>query len=302
MRSFYAPFVRKGDLVFDVGAHIGRHAEIFTDLGAKVVAIEPNPRCCEQLARLAKVRDIRVESCAAGDAPGKLKLRICQDSVISTVVDAWYEGARRSPIHQDAHWLESLEIDVVTLDQLANRYGIPAFVKIDAEGYDDHVLRGMSFRPQALCFEYNRLLPEVAARCLEMPALSAGYKFNFSRGLDLKNVSKDWMSAQDIGKHLSDFAADEEYGDVFARSIALSDRTAITAVAQGGELQGRDRNGQHIHAKEQIFAKPAGTHSRWQIDVRQRHQPRFNAQCFRSPQPFERPLLQHAQQLALRRR
>lgn len=217
--------MRKGDLVFDVGAHVGRHAEIFTDLGAKVVSIEPNPSCCEQLARLAKVRDIHVENCAAGDAPGKIKLRICQDSVISTVVEAWYQEARRSPIHQDAQWLESVEVDVVTLDQLARRYGIPTFVKIDAEGYDDHVLRGMSFRPRALCFEYNRLLPEVAARCFETPALSDGYVFNFSRGLDLKNASENWMSGRELRKQLSEFAADEEYGDVYARSTALTDGT-----------------------------------------------------------------------------
>jgi FkbM family methyltransferase len=221
MQRFYSRFFRKGDLVFDVGAHVGRHAEIFTDLGAKVVSIEPNPQCCEHLSRLAKLRDIHVENCAAGDAPGRLKLRICQDSVISTVVEAWYERARRSPLHQDAQWLESLEVHVVTLDQLAERYGIPAFIKIDAEGYDDHVLSGMSFRPRALSFEYNRLLPEVAARCFETPALSSGYVFNFSRGLDLKNVSEEWMSGQELSNRLSDFAADEEYGDVYARSTTL---------------------------------------------------------------------------------
>src|SRR5580658_8424872 len=102
MRSFYSSFMRKGDLVFDVGAHVGRHAELFTDLGARVVSIEPNPVCCEQLTRLAKVRNVYVENCAAGDTPGKLKLRICEDSVICTVVEAWYERARRSPLHQDA--------------------------------------------------------------------------------------------------------------------------------------------------------------------------------------------------------
>jgi FkbM family methyltransferase len=223
MRSFYSSFVRKGDLVFDVGAHVGRHAELFTDLGARVVSIEPNPSCCEQLNRLSKIRDIHVENCAAGDRPGKIKLRICQDSVISTVVEAWYEGARRSPLHQDAKWLESVEVDVVTLDRLAQRYGIPTFVKIDAEGYDDHVLSGMSFRPRALSFEYNRLLPQTAERCFETHALSRGYEFNFSRGLDLKYVSENWVSGQELCKQLSDFAAEEEYGDVYARSTMPSD-------------------------------------------------------------------------------
>lgn len=221
MRSFYSPFVRKGDLVFDVGAHVGRHAELFTDLGATVVSIEPNPSCCEQLRRLAKVRSVHVENCAAGDAPGKLKLRICQDSVISTVVEAWYEGAKRSPLHQDAQWLESVEVNVLTLDQLAAQYGVPGFVKIDAEGYDDHVLKGMSFRPRALSFEFNRLLPQTAERCFETSVLSRGYEFNFSRALDLRYVSESWMSGQELCSRLSDFAEDEEYGDVFARSTEL---------------------------------------------------------------------------------
>ena len=222
MRRFYAPFIREGDLVFDVGAHVGRHAEVFTDLGANVIAIEPNPHCCEQLARLARIRNIQVKRCAAGDAAGKLKLRICQDSVISTVVEAWYEQARRSEIHKNASWLGSVEVDVVTLDQLAERYGTPAFVKIDAEGYDDHVLRGMSVRPLARCFEYNRLLPDVAVRCFETPALSNGYVFNFSRGLHLEDVSEDWMAGQNICKSLSGLAGDEEYGDIVARQTSLS--------------------------------------------------------------------------------
>jgi hypothetical protein len=57
-----------------------------------------------------------------------------------------------------------LEVDVVTLDQLADRYGIPTFVEIHAEGYDDHVLRGMAFRPPALSSEDNRLLPTAFKR------------------------------------------------------------------------------------------------------------------------------------------
>lgn len=223
MRSFYAPFVQKGDLVFDVGAHVGRYSEIFTDLGGRVISVEPNPRCCAQLLRLAKVRDVRVENCAAGDTPGNLKLRICEDSVLSTVAEAYYEEARRSPVHRDVRWLDSVEVKVVTLDQLAHRYGVPSFVKIDAEGYDDHVLGGMTFRPRTLIFEYAQILPEVALRCFETPVLSSGYEFNFSRGLELEYVSHDWMNGQDLCKRLSDFVGNEAYGDVIARSTAPSD-------------------------------------------------------------------------------
>jgi FkbM family methyltransferase len=191
MRAFYLPFVRRGDLVFDVGANVGTYSELFSELGAKVVAVEPNPRCCETLRRLARVRDVHVEECAIGDEPGKATLRICENSGVSTLTDRWYQELQRSPIHRDAKWIGELQIDVVTLDRMAERYGVPNFLKVDVEGYDDRVLRGMSFLPQFLSFEFNRLMPDIAMRCLEMENL-----------------------------RIDDLAGEDEFGDVLARRIA----------------------------------------------------------------------------------
>jgi FkbM family methyltransferase len=215
MRAFYAPFVRRGDLVFDVGAHFGKYAECFTSLGATVIAIEPNPSCCQTLQQLARSRNIRVENCAVGDKPGKLKLHICVEyPSLSTVATEWYEAAKRSPLqHHDAQWQEPIEVDVLTLDQLADRYGVPSFVKIDVEGFDDHVLRGMSFQPLALSFEFNQEVPQVAQRCLEAPVLATGYEFNYT--CDTKLSSHQWMDAEELRTHI--FEAERYYGDVVAR-------------------------------------------------------------------------------------
>ncbi|HKV23439.1 MAG TPA: FkbM family methyltransferase [Candidatus Acidoferrum sp.] len=220
LRKFYRSFVRPNDLVFDVGAHLGRYAETFADLGATVVSIEPNPQCCAQLRSLAKIRRVHVENCAAGETAGRTKLKICQDSVMSTVVAEWYEEAKRSPLHRDSIWSESVEVEVVTLDQLATRYGTPSFVKIDAEGYDDHVLRGMSFRPRALSFEYNRLLPAAALRCFQSPILESGYEFNFTPGLELRYASHEWLTRDEMRGRVSEFVGQQEYGDIFARATA----------------------------------------------------------------------------------
>jgi hypothetical protein len=43
MDRLYSTFVRPGDLVFDVGAHVGDRVGAFRRLGASVVAIEPQP-------------------------------------------------------------------------------------------------------------------------------------------------------------------------------------------------------------------------------------------------------------------
>jgi len=43
MRRFYQQFVRSGDLCLDIGAHLGNHVRVWLELGAQVVAVEPQP-------------------------------------------------------------------------------------------------------------------------------------------------------------------------------------------------------------------------------------------------------------------
>jgi hypothetical protein len=89
----------------------------------------------------------------------------------------------------------SLRVPVITLGQLAERFGVAAFLKIDAEGFDDHVIGGMSFRPGALTFEFNGEIPKVAGRCLQSSLLRSGYEFNYVFGMDMMFVSEKWILA-----------------------------------------------------------------------------------------------------------
>ena len=43
MDALYARFVKAGDLAFDIGAHVGDRIASFRRLGARVVALEPQP-------------------------------------------------------------------------------------------------------------------------------------------------------------------------------------------------------------------------------------------------------------------
>src|SRR3972149_2335437 len=51
MDALYRRFLKPGDLAFDIGAHVGDRVASFRRLGARVVAVEPQP----QLARLLRV-------------------------------------------------------------------------------------------------------------------------------------------------------------------------------------------------------------------------------------------------------
>ena len=52
MDRLYGQFVRPGDLVFDVGAHVGDRLASFARLGARVVALEPQPALARVLRLL----------------------------------------------------------------------------------------------------------------------------------------------------------------------------------------------------------------------------------------------------------
>jgi FkbM family methyltransferase len=219
MCEFYAPFIRPGDLVFDVGANVGVYAETFTELGATVVAIEPNPRCCDKLRQLAKTRPVRVENCAVGSICGSAIIHICAEHQLSTVSNEMLKTAHDSPLHSHVKWLEDLEVEILTLDRISAKYGHPSFVKIDVEGFEDEVLEGTTFSPAALSFEYKVDLPQVALGCLDLPVLAQGYDFNYVRGLELEYASDNWMSADVLRTELPALAGNVEYGDILARRV-----------------------------------------------------------------------------------
>lgn len=147
MRAFYAQFFGKRDLVFDIGANVGEYSDIFSELGARVVAVEPNPSCCEFLYQLARLRDVRVEGCAVGEKVGNATLRRCSESYFSTLNEKWLEQTKDSPVYRSVKWLDPIDVPVTTVDSLIRRHGKPTFIKIDVEGFEANVIRGMSHPP-----------------------------------------------------------------------------------------------------------------------------------------------------------
>jgi FkbM family methyltransferase len=213
----YAGFMTRGDLVFDVGANVGEYSDMFLALGARVVAIEPNPACCERLKLVAKRGNIAIENCAVGDADGIASMHIFSDHGLSTLSNEWYQLVRTSAIHKHASLSGMIDVRVTTLDSLVAKYGTPAFIKIDVEGFEDHVLAGMSFHPQALSFEFHFSLLNLVNACLRKPVLQDAYSFNYTVGMNPSFQLAAWVSASDLEEILATAHYEEEFGDIFCR-------------------------------------------------------------------------------------
>jgi FkbM family methyltransferase len=216
MRRFYAQFIHRGDVVFDIGANVGEYTEAFADLGAHVVAVDPNPVCAAPLRHLANVRDIEVELCAVGDRPGTVALNTCQFSFYATANDEFLAKTKGDPDYAEVEWDQRIDVPVVTMDRLAERHGTPAFVKIDVEGFEDKVIAGMSFRPAALSFEFT-----IRARDIAMRALSIldGYEFNAVAARNFDFVHSRWLHRDELISWLNEYD-ETPYGDIVARRVS----------------------------------------------------------------------------------
>ena len=96
MDRLYGRFVQRGDLVFDVGAHVGDRVASFRRLGARVVAIEPQPALVRVLKLIYGRRtDIAIEAVAVGRAAGAASMMINADNpTVSTASVEFVNAAR----------------------------------------------------------------------------------------------------------------------------------------------------------------------------------------------------------------
>lgn len=224
MDALYRRFIEPGDLVFDIGAHVGDRVSSFRRLGARVVAIEPQSLLVDALTHIHG-RDplVVIVPRALGAQSGKLVFHLNTDNpTISTVSEAFLQRAEHAPGWEGQSWDDEVDVDVVTLDALIARFGIPAFVKIDVEGYDDAVLRGLSHPVKALSFEFTTIMRDTAVACLERLSLLGDYRYNFALGETQHLTFGNWVSASEMAEHLFGLPHEANSGDVYATLTAQS--------------------------------------------------------------------------------
>jgi FkbM family methyltransferase len=204
---------RPGDVIFDVGANQGYKTSIFLRLGAKVVAVEPdelNLEILEQkfLRYRLNPKPVVIVNRAVSDVDGINTIWIDEPgSAKNTLSRKWVETLRADD-KRFGHTLEfpqSKEIATTTLEQLMIAHGVPFFIKIDVEGHELSVLRGMKRPVPLLSFEVN--LPEFRAdglQCVELlTKLADAGKFNYTADCRKGLALEEWLGPREISRVLS---------------------------------------------------------------------------------------------------
>jgi len=216
--SFYKQFIKAGDLVFDVGANVGNRTEVFLACQASVVAVEPQPSCVEILKKKFN-NSITIEQVGLSDAEGELEMYLASDTTASTFDNNYIKDTKDK--FRYTAWNQSIKVQVTTLEKLIARYGVPQFCKIDVEGFEFQVLKGLKSTIPCLSFEYA--VPERKQAMLDcmqlLNNLSADGQFNYSIGETMTWALNNWMSYADFKHHVNSPSFDKTlFGDIYFKS------------------------------------------------------------------------------------
>jgi len=222
LRAHYGTLLGPGDLAFDVGAHVGDRARCWAALGARVVAIEPQPRFAVWLRWLfRRTPGVTVVETALGAEAGTATLyESPRTPTVTTLSRPWAETVGRASSFAGVRWQAQREVPVTTLDALIARFGSPRFCKIDVEGYEALVLAGLSTPLPLLSFEVVPAADGVARAALDRLEALGDHRFNVTLGERHRFLWPDWRPAAGVRRWLAARRPDDDSGDIYARRVA----------------------------------------------------------------------------------
>jgi FkbM family methyltransferase len=217
-RVFYRRLIAPGDLCFDIGAHLGDRTAHFLKLGARVVAVEPQPMLLAMLKRRFTGNPrVTLVPAALGATRGRAQLAIDpMNPTIATLSPEFVAQAGATRGFRRARWREQIAVEVATLDDLIAAHGVPNFCKIDVEGYEHAVLEGVSRPLPGLSIEYLPAALDPALMAIARLNRLGAYRFNRSPGESMRLALPRWLGAAEMSAELRQLAPGDGAGDVYA--------------------------------------------------------------------------------------
>lgn len=219
--TFYKNFLHshpyKNELIFDVGANMGRKSFIFLKLTKKVIAFEPSVNLYQFLKKRFQKENILIFNCALGSRISTLDLFIVEDNeAYNSLNKKHIESIVTKRGIANKNNVKSTKVQVELLENFVQKFGLPKYIKIDVEGHEYEVIKGLKTPVPLLSFEVN--LPEFRQEAIDtityLQTLSNNkYSYNFTAGFSW--ISEEFLSATKAVNFLTETS--QPYLEIYVR-------------------------------------------------------------------------------------
>lgn len=151
------------NLVFDIGYNVGEFSEavINKHSNAKIIAVEANENLCTRNRNKNNPNITLLNNLMSDKDDEEIDFYIESKQLgISTASKEFMDNSRftkgsKNLGSNSANWCDPVKVKSITLDSLINRYGIPNLIKIDVEGFEYNVIRGLNKKAEDICLEWH---------------------------------------------------------------------------------------------------------------------------------------------------
>lgn len=206
----YKSLINPDDLCFDIGANMGVYTRAMSSLGSKVVSLEPNPAYAEKLKAIPG--NITIIQKAVSDCVGNSTFYIHDTNMpLSTLKRSW-TGIDHTG---NVLWRE-ITVETITLNDLIEQFGTPAFCKIDVEGFESKILSVLKYKIPILSIEFSALDRENFLTSIQFIKKFGDFKYNFTIDFHGGLALPDWCDDMDTIENAI-YSSGAKWGDVIIK-------------------------------------------------------------------------------------
>ena len=212
------------ELIFDVGLNLGNKTKYLLFLGAKVIGFEPQKDCFEHalknLSLYSALGKFKGKNVALSNSIGQADFYKSNQHVLSTMSTEFIEEAGKERF-KGCNWDNKTTVETSTLDEQVSEYGSPKYIKIDVEGFEYNVLKGLTNPVEYISIEFTPELYDNSEKCLEylLDLNNGECLFNYVYRENDHYLFEEWQDINKIKEYLSnvkDFRY--EFGDIYIKS------------------------------------------------------------------------------------